>query len=113
MDLEAALRRLNQRAKTDEAFRQEFERDPEGVLQRETGLPLDDLWQLAAELSDAELAAVTGGTAGRTRGSRCPQCQKWVRPGEKHTCVTDGASDIPGPGMPGTGSFRSPGERGL
>jgi len=112
VDLEAALRRLNQRAKTDEAFRHEFERDPEGVLQRETGLPLDDLWQLAAQLSDAELAAVTGGAAGRTKGFRCTRCQKWVRPGEDHACGHAGSADTR-PGMPGSGPFGAPSARGL
>lgn len=85
MDLEATLQRLNQRAKTDEAFRREFQADPEGVLQRETGLPLSELWQLAAELSDAELAGVAGGTSAQ-RDKRCPYCGQYVGQGRRHVC---------------------------
>ncbi|HEY8418809.1 MAG TPA: hypothetical protein VIK93_12335 [Limnochordales bacterium] len=61
MDLQATLTLLRERAKTDAAFRRELEQDPEGVLARETGLPLDQLRRSADELSDEALAQVAGG----------------------------------------------------
>lgn len=62
MNVAAVLQELRERVQNDAAFREELRQDPEGVLQRETGLSLQELAQRAMELSDDELAAVSGGT---------------------------------------------------
>lgn len=69
-NLEAAVRRLLERAETDEVLREEFQNDPEGVLLRETGMSADKLRNLSAEMADDELAAVAGGSF----GDRCRRC---------------------------------------
>lgn len=64
MDLKATLNGLRERAKTDAAFLEELQNDPEGVLLRETGFGAHELRRYAEELSDDELAHVSGGTGG-------------------------------------------------
>ncbi|HEY8417406.1 MAG TPA: hypothetical protein VIK93_05160 [Limnochordales bacterium] len=68
MDLKAVFDQLRERAAMDAAFRQELERNPLGVLQRETGLGAEQLRMLGAQLSVEELAAVAGGTGDRAEG---------------------------------------------
>ncbi len=60
MDGLELLKRLHERLGTDQALREEFERDPEAVLTRETGMTVGELAALAP-LAEEELAAVTGG----------------------------------------------------
>ena len=61
MDLQMALTRLSERAKTDAAFRAECEADFLGVLARETGLAETAVREQLQRLSDEALAGVAGG----------------------------------------------------
>lgn len=65
MDLEKRLSGLAERAQVDEAFRQELQNDPEGVLARETGITAEQLQQQLQlqPLTDEELAPVAGGVS--------------------------------------------------
>jgi len=71
MDVQAVLKQLQERAKSDAALREALETDPAGVLARETGLTRDAVRQQAEEVNDLELAAVAGGL-GRGRQFSCP-----------------------------------------
>jgi len=61
MSLADALKRFEERARTDAGFRAEFEQDPATVFQRETGFTLDAAFDSGLELSDETLFALSGG----------------------------------------------------
>lgn len=61
--LEKTLQELEQRVNTDEAFRQQFQNDPEGILLRVVGISTDEVRQHVERMSESELAAVAGGSA--------------------------------------------------
>lgn len=61
MGIKSRLMEIAERAKLDDSLRRELRADPVTVLQRETGLSLDELAEQAREMSDAELAGVVGG----------------------------------------------------
>lgn len=94
------LQNLNQRAKTDEAFRTELEADPEGVLARETGLTPADVERMSEELGEAELQAVAGG--GWLDIFRCETCRfstPWYPAYLLHKCDSKGGAWRPDKGL--------------
>lgn len=79
--LKDVLEALAQRAAVDEVFRREWEADPEAVLERETGLSLDELRGQAAAMDEDELDAVAGGIFGRLSMCRlCGHRHAWTQP---------------------------------
>ncbi len=80
MNLEAILNELAERAKTDAAFRKELEKDPEGVLLRETGMTVHELRQDVEFLSDDDLAMVAAGRGGEEEEQVvCDHCREPVK----------------------------------
>lgn len=64
MAIKMRLMEIAKRAEADHSFRMELRADPVGVLQRETGISLDELAEQARQMSDEELVGVVGGSIG-------------------------------------------------
>jgi len=61
MDVNSVMNQLRERAKNDAALRKELETNPEALVARETGLPLEEVRQQIQKLNDAELSGIAGG----------------------------------------------------
>lgn len=61
MDAKGLIRQMRERIEANAALREEFERDPEGVIQRETGLTAGQIRQALEGLSEDDLTAIAGG----------------------------------------------------
>lgn len=77
MKLQKIWERFQERVETDEAFREAWLADPNGVFLRETGMSTAEFRQQMKPLDDADLANVSGGNV--SFDYACPRrgCFQW------------------------------------
>jgi len=73
MDLKAVYQQLQERARQNEAFREEFQRDPEGILAREAGVSVEEVRKSFDFLNEEEfLGGIAGGVGPSVQSVNTP-----------------------------------------